>query len=148
MLRRWREPGTGFGDGLADVDRLVAFVADDFGVHVVAAGRVVEHEWCAFGSGEPFVAPGGHGGENGVHLSPLVGEAVLVAQRSFLVWDPGEQAVVNQSVEVGSEDVPADTERFVEVIESAGSEAGLADDQQIPAVAEEVCAARHSAGPA
>lgn len=104
---RWKA-GAGFAGGLSDVDWLVTFVADDFGVHVVAAGEVVKHEGCAFWPGQPLVAPGGHGSEDWVDLSSLVGEAVLVAQRSFLVRDPHKEALFNEFGQVVGKYVTAD----------------------------------------
>lgn len=141
-------PGAGLGFDFAYIDRLVALVADDLGAHVVATTCVVQHEWGAFGAGEPFVAPGGHGGEDGIHLTAFLGESVLVANRAFLVGDAVEQAVVNEPVQVRGENVAADAQRDSEVFESAGAEACLSDDEKVPAIAEDVRAARHGARPA
>ena len=86
----------------------MALVADDFGLHVVTAGNVVEDQRCAFWSGEPLVAPGGHRGEDRIDLSAFVGEAVLVAERPFLIGDAGEETLINEFGQVVGEDVAAD----------------------------------------
>jgi hypothetical protein len=83
--------GSGFAGGLADINWLVAFVTDHFGVHVVAAGDVVEDQRSAFWPGQPFVAPGGHGSEDRIDLAAFVSEAVLVTQRAFGRGDPVRQ---------------------------------------------------------
>ncbi len=107
---RWKA-GAGFADGLSDVDWRMAFAADDFGVHVVPAGVVMEHEGRAFWSGQPLVAPGGHGSEDWVDLSSLVGKAVLVSQRALLIGDPHKEALFDEFGQVVGKYVAADAER-------------------------------------
>ena len=111
--------GSGRGSYLTDVEGFVAFAADDDGVHVVLAGGVVQHQWCAFRAREPAVAPGGHGGEDRVGVAALLREAVLVAGRVRLVLDPAQQALVDEPVETSGEDVAPDAQRLLEVVEAA-----------------------------
>ena len=140
--------GAGLRSDVSDVERLVALAADDDGMHVVATGSVMQDEGSAFGAGEPAFAPGRHGGKNRVDVSAFVGEAVLAAGRSLLVFDPAEQVFVNETVQSLGEDVASDPERGLEVVEAAGPETRLAQDQQVPVVAEDVDAAGDGARPA
>ena len=140
--------GSGPGADVAHVEGLLAVAADHHGVHVVVAGRVVQDQGRAFGAGKPALAPGGHGGEDRVHLATLVGEPVLVAAGVLLVLVPGQECVVDQAGQPPGEDVAPDAQSRLEVVEAARAEAGLADKQQVPVVAEHVGAAGDGAGPA
>src|SRR5207244_9602193 len=96
---------------------------------------------------EPPIAPRGHRGEDRVHVAALVGQAVLVARRTRLVLEAGQQPFVDETREPLAEDVAPDPERGPEVVEAAGAEARLPDQQQIPVVAQQVGAARDRARP-
>ena len=140
--------GAGLRSDVSDVERFGAFAADDDGMHVVDTGAVMQDEGSPFGTGEPAFAPGRHGGKDRVDASAFVGEAVLTSGRSLLVFDPAEQLFVNETVQSMGEDVASDPERGLEVVEAAGPETRLANDQQVPVVAEDVDAAGDGARPA
>ena len=129
------------------MDRRGALAAHHVGVHVVAACGVVELERAAFGAGEPAVAPRRHRGEDRVDVAALVGEPVLVANRTLLVLDTGEHSLVDEQGEVRREDVAPDAERALEVVEPAHAEARLAKQQQVPPVAQHVDGAGDRARP-
>ena len=125
----------------------LALAADDFGVHVVVAGGVVQDQRRAFRTGQPAVTPCGHRREDGVHLSTLVGESIFVTLPAFVVGHPGQHAFFDDAVEPLGQDVPADAERCLKVVEPASAEARLSDDQQVPVVAEHVSGASDGARP-
>ena len=119
-----------------DVEGLVAFAADDDCVHVVVAGGVVQHDGCAFGAGEPTVSPGCHRRQDRVGVASFVGEAVLVADRVLLILDATQEPLFDEPGEAQCEDVAPDPEFVLEIVESSRPEACLADQQQVPVVAE------------
>ena len=148
--RRWwersetrRRPG----GHLADVEGLGTFAADDDGVHVVAAGPVVEKHRGASGAGEPAPAPCVHRRQHRIGVAPLAGQPVLVAGRVRLVLDSLEDPLVDQAVEADRKHVATDPERPLEVVVAADAEASLADQEDVPVVAEDVRAAGDVAWP-
>ena len=129
--------GASSGADFADVQRHVAFAADDDCMHVVGACGVVKHKRGALFAHEPAVAPCGHRRENRVGVASLVGEAVFVTRRVFLILNPTHQSLVAEAGEPSDEDVAADPECCLKVVEFAGSETRLADEDQVPVVAED-----------
>ena len=116
---------------LTDVDGLAHIAADDDGVHVVVARGVVQYQWCAFGAGEPAVAPRCHGGEDRVGVPSLLCESVLVAGWVLLVFDPAQQTLLDEAVQPLGEDVASGAERLLEVVESTSAETSLTDQEQV-----------------
>ena len=139
--------GSGSGADVVNIERLVAFAADDDSVHVVVAGRVVQHEGGALGTGEPALAPCGHRGEDRVRVAAFVGEAILVTGRVLLVLDATQQTLFHKTGEAKAEHVPPNGKFVLEVVEPAGAKAGLADEEQVPVVAEHGGAAGDGARP-
>ncbi|MEY2589354.1 MAG: hypothetical protein QOJ67_1338 [Acidimicrobiaceae bacterium] len=142
-----RVAGTSLGANVADIEQLFALAADHDGVHVVPAGRVVQHKRGALWTDEPTLAPRGHGGEDRVRIASLLREAVVEPRRVVLVLHLVEQAFVDEAGEPLREDVAADAKRNLEVVEAAGPETGLADEEEVPVIPEHVDAARHRAWP-
>ena len=70
-----------------------------------------------------------------------------MAQRPVVVGHPLEQALVDQAGEALGEDVAADVEVALEVLEPAGAVVRLAQHERRPPVAEQVHRAGHGAGP-
>ena len=86
----------------------------------------------------PLVAPLTDGGHHRPEVPTLVGQAVLVAQRTFGVRHLRQQTIGDEVVETAGEDVASDAQALLEVVEAAGAEARLTHDQQRPPVAERV----------
>jgi hypothetical protein len=139
--------GAGGGADVVDVDRLVAFATGHDGVHVVVTGRVVQDEGGALWAGEPAVAPCGHRGQDGKCVAALVGEAILVTDRVLLVLDATQYTLFDESGEAPREHVAPDSELALELLEAPCAEAGLADQQQVPMVAEHRSTTRNCAWP-
>ena len=72
----------------------------------------------------------------GICVSALVGEAILVTDRVLLVLDATQHTLFDEPGEALREHVAPDPEFVLELLEAAGAEAGLADQQQVPVVAE------------
>ncbi len=64
-----------------------------------------------------------------------------------MVLDAGEEAFVDEAVQSLREDVAADAEGALEVVEAPSAQAGLSDEEQVPVVAEDVGASGDRAGP-
>ena len=107
----------------------------------MAAGGVAQHDRRARLAGEPPVAPGDHGRQDGVEVAALVGEDVLVAVGLLLVADPRQHALLDEALEPLGEDVAADPQRPLHVVEAAHPEEGLPEHERRPPVAQQVDAA-------
>ncbi len=116
-------------------------------VHVMAARRVVQDEERAFGASEPAVAPCRHRGQDGVGVPALLGEAVFVASGVLLILDPTQETLFHETGEPLGEDVAPDPELVLELVEAARAQARLADQQEVPMVAEHGSAPCDGAGP-
>src|SRR5688572_24697471 len=135
------------GRDLADVEVLPALAAHDDGVHVVVAAVVVQEHGRPFRSAEPAAPPGVHGGEHAIGVAALVGQPVLGSRRRGLVLDAVEHTLGDEALEPEGEHVATDAEVALEVVEAAGPEARLPDQQHVPVIAEDVGAAGDVARP-
>jgi hypothetical protein len=71
-------------------------------------------------------------------VDALLAEAVLEALGALLVAPALEQALLGQALEAIGQDVAGDAEAALEVVEAADAQEGVADDEQRPAVAEDL----------
>src|SRR5581483_148561 len=71
-------------------------------------------------------------------VAAFLGELVLVALGPLLVADAFEDSVVDELLEPVGEDVAGDAETLLELLETAPAEERVADDQQRPALADEL----------
>lgn len=62
----------------------------------------------------------------------LTGEPVLVARRSLLIFGPVEDSGLHQPLEADLQNVPGDAQLALELVEPAGAQKRLADDQDRP----------------
>src|SRR5262249_50869249 len=85
-----------------------------------------------------LVAPLPQSGEGDVELSAFGLEPVLVAFGALAVADALEDPLVDQQVEAVGENVPGDTEAGLELVEAAESEEGVANDQERPALTDDL----------
>src|SRR4029453_19055632 len=74
--------------------------------------------------------------EGDVEVAALGGESVLVAGRSLAVGDALEHALADEPVQPVGEDVAGDPQALLELVEAANPEEHVADDQQRPALAD------------
>ena len=71
-------------------------------------------------------------------VDPLLGEPVLVPWRALLVGAPLEDPLLDQPLQPRLQHVPRDPEVPLEVVEAANAEEGVADDQERPALADDL----------
>src|SRR5215211_910073 len=76
--------------------------------------------------------------EGDVEVAALGGESVLVAGRSLAVGDALEHALADEPVQPVGEDVAGDPQALLELVEAANPEEHVADDQQRPALADDL----------
>src|SRR5712671_4413335 len=83
-----------------------------------------------------LVAPLAQGGERDVEVEPFLRQLVLVPLRALAVEDALEHAFVDQPVEPVGQNVAGDSEALLEFVEAVQAEQDVADDQQRPALAD------------
>ena len=69
---------------------------------------------------------------------PFGVSAVLVSLGPLAVADALEDALVDEPAEAVGEDVARDAEALLELVEAAAAEEGVADDQERPALADDL----------
>src|SRR6266496_1644235 len=82
------------------------------------------------------IAPLAKRGQRDVQVETLLRQLVLVPLRALAVQDPLEHALVDQSVEPVRQHVAGDAEALLEFVEAVQTEQDVADDQQRPALAD------------
>src|SRR5262249_9390922 len=117
------------GDERGDDRSLVGLAAGD-------AGRVVA---------PVFVAPLPEAGVRDLQVAPLLGEPGLVARGPRAVADALEDSLVDEPVESFGEHVAGNPEALLKLLEAAKSEEGVTDDQERPALADDLESARDGA---
>src|SRR5437899_1390938 len=83
-----------------------------------------------------FVAPLAKRGQRDVQVETLLRQLVLVPLRALAVEDPLQHALVDQPVEPVGQDVTGDSQALLEFVEAVQTEQDVADDQQRPALAD------------
>src|SRR6266852_3659627 len=83
-----------------------------------------------------FVAPLAKRGQRDVEVETLLRQLVLVPLRTLAVEDALEHAFVDQTVEPVSQNVAGDAQALLQLVEAAQAEQYVADDQQRPALAD------------
>ena len=86
---------------------------------------------------DPLVAPLAKRGDHGPQGAAFVGEQVVVAAPGLVVRTTFEDPCRDEGVESVAEDVARDPQALDEVVESADSEEGVAQDQQGPPLADQ-----------
>src|SRR5262245_31352345 len=84
------------------------------------------------------VAPLAQRRQGDVELAALRGEPVLEARRALAVRDSLQDRLRHQPVEPVGEDVPRNSEALLELVEPAQPEEDVADDEQRPALADDL----------
>jgi hypothetical protein len=81
------------------------------------------------------VAPGEHGGDDGVQVAALLGESVLASFTGAVV---AEHLAGDELVEAFGEHVGGDAEALAELVEVSQPTEAVSEDQQGPAIADDV----------
>src|SRR4051812_39863648 len=115
-----------------------AGVAREPAGHLAAAVAVADDARRAARRGVVAVAPLHQRDDRRPEVEPLLAEAVLEALGALLVAVALDQALVDQPLEPLGQDVARDAEIALEVVEPAHPEERVADDEQRPAVAEDL----------
>ena len=110
-----------------------------------AALLVHERDGRAVGRRRPPIAPGQQGGDDGIEVVALGGEAVLEPFRVVVVLHPIEHALGDEVAQSFRHDRPAGAGVALEVIETAGPEERLAHEQHRPAITHHRQRPRHGA---
>src|SRR4051794_25947554 len=84
------------------------------------------------------VAPLHEREQRDAELRPLLGQPVLVALGALAVANPLEDPLLDEPGEPVREHVARDAEALLELVEAADAEEGVADDEQCPALADEL----------
>src|SRR5438128_182994 len=82
------------------------------------------------------IAPLSKRGERDVQVETLLRQLVLVPLRALAVEDPLEHALVDQPVEPVGQNVAGDSQALLQLIEAMQAEQDVTDDQQRPALAD------------
>src|SRR6266852_7451198 len=83
-----------------------------------------------------FVAPLAKRGQRDVEVETLLRQLVLVPLGALAVQDAFEHAFADQAVEPVGEDVAGDAEALLEFVEAVETQQDVANDQQRPALAD------------
>jgi hypothetical protein len=94
---------------------------------------------------EMSVAPLEQADQHRIQLAPGIGQAVLEPLGALLVATTLEDAVVNQRLQPIGQHVPRDRQAGGELLEATLAVEGVAQDEQRPALADDVERARHGA---
>src|SRR5581483_5608599 len=73
-----------------------------------------------------------------VQVAALLRQPVLVALGALLVEHPVEDPLLDEAVEALGQHIAGDTEARLELVEAAPAEEGVADDQERPALADDL----------
>src|ERR1700730_8482191 len=141
--------GAAAGSG-KDIDSLVrdglaALRAAHPGDELRSASAVAEPNRRALFRPDPPVAPGGQGHEHGHQVAAGVGERVLVAGRALAVPVTFNDAVVDQRVQTGRQQVSRDLEVVGELVEARQAQVKVSQDERRPPVANHLEASGHGA---
>src|SRR3974390_1649652 len=113
-------------------------------VELAAAALVLEdHRALALDAVAVGPLPERHEGRP--QVGALLGQAVLAAQRPLLVRALHEDALVDESLEAGLEDVAGDAQVALDVVEGADAHEGLPDDQEGPTFSDDLEGGGHRA---
>jgi hypothetical protein len=85
-----------------------------------------------------LVAPLSETGEGDVEVTPLSREPVLEPLRALAVAHLLQDALLHQAVQAVGENVTGDAEALLELVEAAEPEERVADNQQRPALADDL----------
>ncbi len=83
--------------------------------------------------------------EHRPQVQALFGQAVLVSKGVFLVRNPAQDAVLDERVEAVGQNVASRAGAPLEILEAARAHERVADDEQRPALADELERAGHRA---
>ena len=119
-------------------EHLAALLADAAVADPAAALLVDDQHRRALGGGGVAVAPGEQRDQRRPEVEPLLGEEVLVALRIALVGAPFEDVLVDQPLEPRREHVAGDAEPLLQLVEAPPPVHHVADDQQRPALADDL----------
>jgi hypothetical protein len=139
--------GTRSGGHVIGVQRLPARGADDPRACPGTAEVVSRGPRWPIPAGHPPVAPGVDGGQHAEEVPALLREHVFVVDRVGLVGPLLQQTGVDQPSQAIREGVPCDAQRPGEPVETGLAVEDLPEDEQRPAVAEQVGRAGDRARP-
>jgi len=117
---------------------MLAAGAADATVIDLSATADVAHDHGRAAGRRVLVAPLHQRDEDRPEIDALAREPVLEALRTLLVARAPQDTLVDQALEPRLQDVARDPEVALEVVEAAGAEEGVAQDQQRPALADEL----------
>ena len=106
--------------------------------HLAAAAAVADDARPAAGCRVVAVAPVRQRDHDRPEVDALLGQVVLEALRALLIEAALEDAVVDESLQAVGEHVAGDAEIALEVLEAADAEERVAQQQDRPAVAEDL----------
>jgi hypothetical protein len=129
---------------LVGLDRLAADRADAVIVQLAAAARVAQHDRWAVGR-RVLVAPLQQRDEDRPEVDALARQPVLEALRALLVAHATQHVLVDKALKPRLQDVARHAEVALEVVEATGAEERVAQDQQRPALPDELERARDRA---
>ena len=138
-MQRRAEPGL----DLLRAQRFTAFVAGQHRAGPFAAFEMHILQRRPLTLVHPLVAPAGETHQNGVEPQPLAGEPVFEAHRAVVIGHFDQYALLNQLAQSLGQTVPGDAEIGLELVEAAGAEKGIADNQHGPALADDGERSRH-----
>ena len=117
-------------------DRGLALLADQRGVQLAAALRVLREAGRARRAGQIVVAPVHEGEQGDEQLTAHRGEPVLKAVGVLVVADSLEHSGLDEPTKPVGEHVAADAETCLELFETAPPQEGVPDEEQAPALAD------------
>lgn len=136
--RQWR-----LDPGVAGVEVSAAVLATNDCVGDRAAVDVDQVPEELVGGGTPLVTPTPHRHEDVVEIPPLFGQSVLEPGRPVFIEVRGENASLYQHCQALGQDIASDPEVFLEIIEAANSEKGIAQDEDRPTIPDQFCGVSH-----
>src|SRR5262249_51892425 len=84
------------------------------------------------------IAPLAKRGQRDVQVETLLRQVVLVSLRALAIEDPFEHAVVDEQVAPVGQDVAGDSQALLQFVEAVQAQQHVADDQQRPALADDL----------
>lgn len=123
---------------LASADMFAAFVASEIGADVAAAARMEGESGRAARRGVVAVAPFDQHDQGWSEFASLLGEDVLRTAGALGVGNALQQPFIAHQLESVAEDVRRDPESLLELLESRRAEDGIAQDQQRPALTDDL----------
>ena len=116
---------------------LAALHADAAVVDLAAAAGVADHDGRAVGR-RVGVAPLQQRDDDGPQVGALAGQPVFEALRAVLIALAAQDARVDEALKPCLQDVAGNPEAALELVEAMGAEECIAQDQERPALADEL----------